>query len=254
MPLSHQIRIAVPEIGQNMRNYVNALKGVGAEPVIVSVRREHTEKTAQQEYLDFSEFRAENYDGMLLPGGGDIEPRRYGQENNGSVYIDPALDTLQLCALDACVKNGVPVMGICRGHQLINVYFGGDLIQNIPTASQHAIYRLDQPDQRNVSHANHGSWIAQLYGTTFAHNSAHHQAVDRPGKGLVVDARCQEDGVVEAMHHESLPVISVQWHPERMCFDLSRPDTVDGSEVLQYFLNMCRGRRQVTTSEEGAML
>ncbi len=252
MSTEQKVRIAIPEIGQFMRNYDNAVLGVGAEPVIVSVRREHSGQSAQQEYLDFSDFRAENYDGLLIPGGGDVDPKRYGQENTGSYGINTALDTLQFCILDQCIKAGVPVMGICRGYQLINIYFGGTLVQDIPTAAAHAKYAAEEPDKVHRSHANHGSWLSHIYGTSFPVNSAHHQAIDRLGQGLVIDSRCADDGVPEAMHHETLPVIGVQWHPERMSFAHRLFDTVDVRDVLEYFLEMCKKRQKARLQEEAA--
>ncbi len=251
---SQKIRIAIPEIGQNMRNYVGAVRGVGAEPVIISVRGEHIEESYQSEYLDFADFRAENYHAMLLPGGVDMDPKYYGQENKGSVNINAALDTLQMSALDMAVKAKLPILGICRGMQLINVYFGGTLIQDLSNADQHAYNYEKQCDRRNVSLTNSGSWLHTLYGNRFAHNSAHHQAVDVPGRGIIIDSRCENDGVVEAYHHESLPIIAVQWHPERMCFANARTDTEDGSRVFRYFLTMCEQQRSMPSMEEGAML
>ncbi len=255
MSVMGNVRIAVPEIGQDMRNYVGALKGVGIEPVIVSVLKEHTAvNPVQKEYLDFSEFKAENYDGLMLPGGVDINPKRYGEENQGSINISDALDDLQFAALDMAVKAGIPVLGICRGHQIINVYFGGTMIQDLPTANHHAWNWELQQDRVHTSHANNGSWLSHIYGTQFAHNSAHHQAVGKVGRGLMIDSRCTEDGVVEAMHHETYPIISVQWHPERMCFANARTDTEDGAKLFMYFKHICEMRRKVRTEEHGAML
>ena len=73
-------------------------------------------------------------------------------------------------------------------------------------------------------------------------NSSHHQAVDIPGKGFRTVMQ-SEDGVTEAMQHESLPIWSVQWHPERMCFGFRREDTADGSGVFRFFLEQCRERK-----------
>ena len=205
-------RIALPEIGQNVENYTQALKAADLEPVVISVQACQTEKGLQQEYLDYSQFQAENYDGLLLPGGVDIHPGRYGQENHGSVGIVEALDALQLDVLAAFVKERKPVLGICRGLQLINVFFGGTLIQDLPCSVIHS----KKPGEKDKAHpciAHDGSWIAGLYGQEFCHNSAHHQAVDRLGEGLIADSNCPLDGTIEALHHEKLPVYAVQWHP-----------------------------------------
>ena len=78
----------------------------------------------------------------------------------------------------------------------------------------------------------------QLYGADFFVNSSHHQAVGRPGRGIRIIQR-SGDGAAEAIAHESLPILSVQWHPERMCYERRRNDTVDGSRVFLYFKELC---------------
>lgn len=231
-------RIAIPEIGQNVKNYTNAVFAAGMEPIVISLQTEQVSQNSQQEYLDYSEFKVDAYDGLLLPGGGDINPVRYGQENHGSIMIMDALDELQFAILEDFVKRRKPVLGICRGHQVINVYFGGTLIQHLSTAFRHS-RKLDEPDKVHCCIAKADSWLAKLYGTRFSHNSAHHQAVDRLGEGLVTDSCCLEDGTVEAMHHSILPIYSVQWHPERMCLELERNDTVNGLPVMQFYYRIC---------------
>ena len=177
------------------------------------------------------------FDGLLMPGGTDIDPARYHRANTASEDVDPALDARQFAALDAFVRAGKPVLGICRGHQLINVYFGGTLIQHLPTAKVHSRCG-DSWDKAHGSVATPGGLMESLYGRSFPVNSAHHQAVEAVGRGLIVDQR-SEDGVIEALRHESLPLFCVQWHPERMCLERARPDAVDGSVVLRHFLRMC---------------
>ena len=233
-------KIALPEINQDVTNYVRALTAAGMEPVLISVRSEQIMNQYQQEYLDYSDFQVNNYDGLLIPGGWDVHPARYGQEIAGSVGIHEDLDELQFSVLDAFVKKKKPVLGICRGHQLINVYFGGTLIQHLPTSGRHA-HVPDVPDKIHAGQNIPSSWIEKIYGPRFLHNSAHHQAVDRPGGGLVIDSVCPDDQVVEAMHHEKLPVFSVQWHPERMCLSYAGRGMADGLEVLRFFCRICGG-------------
>lgn len=242
-------RIVIPEINQNIKNYVNAVRAAGMEPIAVSLQSEQLPQTYQQEYLDYSEFRAESYDGLLIPGGGDINPARYGQENQGSTMILDTLDELQFAILDDFVKSGKPVFGICRGHQVINVYFGGTMIQHLSTSFRHS-RKLDEPDKVHRCIADRGSWLAEIYGTEFSHNSAHHQAVDRCGENLVIDSHCLEDGTVEAMHHATLPIYSVQWHPERMCLAWEREDTVNGLLALQFFCRVCTEKMEGHTGYE----
>lgn len=219
--MKRQLRIAIPGQEKNVLNYMAAMRGLGAEPVVVD------------QVCD-----AEGFDGIIMPGGVDVDPARYDTPNLECGGIDPELDELQFTMLDRFIKLGKPVFGICRGQQVINVYFGGTLIQDIKSAIRHPRYPGAKTDEIHESDAVEGSFLAQLYGTHFVTNSAHHQSILKPGEGLHI-VQYAPDGVVEAAYHETLPVWSVQWHPERMCFAHRREDTVDGSLVLQFFLDRC---------------
>ena len=214
------LRIALP-VPQPMANYFNALAGLGAKPELVAA--------------DCDPLR---YDALVLPGGVDIDPALYHQPNRACEGVDPDLDALQWAVLDRFIRAGKPVFGICRGHELVNIYFGGTLIQNLDTRAHHSRDEGSDQDKIHLSKAVPVGYIGGLYGEVFATNSSHHQAVDRVGEGLRV-ALWSDDGVVEAMEHESLPILTVQFHPERMCFAHARPDTVDGSVVLSHFLKRC---------------
>ena len=210
-----ELKIAVPETGKNAVNYLNVLRYLQAEPVNI-----------------FEGCNITDFDGLLLPGGGDIHPMLYGQDIDGSTEINEELDQKQLKVLDCFVKEKKPILGICRGHQLINVYFKGDLIQDIKTANQHK--RENDIDKVHNTLVKPCSWLEEIYGS--AHimtNSAHHQAVGHIGTGLKA-VQHTKDGIIEAMEHETLPIWTVQWHPERMCFAYKRGDTADGSEILRY--------------------
>lgn len=174
-----------------------------------------------------------SYDGLILPGGGDIAPTIFGAENKGSRDIDEPLDQLQLQILEQFLRMGKPVLGICKGLQLINVYFGGTLIQDLPEASRQ-IHEYQGADRLHTTKAAKGTFPEQLYGSSFITNSAHHQAVGAVGDGLLI-AQYSCDFVIEAMYHKTLPVLGVQWHPERMCFAYARPELEDGSLLLRYF-------------------
>lgn len=153
------------------------------------------------------------FDGLLLPGGGDITPAFFGECNNGSRQIDTELDILQLTALDYAIQHRMPVLGICKGMQLINVAFGGTIIQHLPTAELHQYQEADQYHDTIVLES---SCLHLLYGSEARVNSAHHQGVDKLGNGLNAIQWCKADGCVEAIIHESLPVLGLQWHPERL--------------------------------------
>ena len=202
------------------RNYVDAFENLGVET------------TAK--YLP--EVDA-GFDGLVLCGGSDIHPSRYGEEVDGAVDMDVRRDAAEFALLKAYLEAGKPVLGICRGHQLINVYFGGSLYQDMSQAQWH-----DQVNDRDSAHpitALPDSVLGRLYGQAFPVNSAHHQAVKKLGEGLRATAYWNGE-IVEAIEHTQYPVLSVQWHPERMCFRNQRDDTVNGTALLQYFVELCR--------------
>ncbi len=167
-------------------------------------------------------------DGLLLPGGGDIEPAFFGQENKGSKNIDVFIDQLQFSALALFVLLKKPVLGICKGLQIMNTYFGGDIIQDLPSAQIHSYI---EEDQFHPTQIEKNSYLDQLYGRELTVNSAHHQGIGRLGKGLF-PVQTSKDGVIEGIAHDSLPIYGVQWHPERMEDAVSTP-------LFQFFLNLC---------------
>ena len=185
-------------------------------------------------------FNPDEYDGLLLPGGCDVNPSRYGKIPIPQETVDDDLDVLQFDVLARFLEAGKPVLGICRGHQLLNVAFGGTLIQHLPGAENHTSLPTGQDNTHRVS-IEPDSFPAEIYGTEAVVNSSHHQGIDLPGKGLRIVMR-SADGVAEAVEHEALPVWGVQWHPERMCFAHRRNDTVDGSGIFRFFLQQCAVR------------
>lgn len=147
-------------------------------------------------------------DALLLPGGGDLEPWRYGEENTASRGLEPERDAAELVLLDRFTAAGKPVLGICRGLQTINVFFGGTLLQDIPGHSAEG--------GRDRMHPVRSTGLfARLLGEEGSVNSAHHQAAGRLGSGLEA-VQWSPEGVMEALVHRRLPVWAVQWHPERL--------------------------------------
>ena len=212
------MRAAILGYAERVTNYVAALEAVGVAPLVT-----------------LSPAEAADCAGLLLPGGGDVDPARFGQPDRGSRDIDLPLDEAQLTALDLFVKAGKPVLGICRGHQVLNIYFGGDLIQDLPTANAHMATEHD--DRLHPAALAPGSLLHRLYGDTAPVNSAHHQGLDRIGAGLKATAWAP-DGVIEAIEHETLPILGVQFHPERMTFAHARPETVNGAPIFEWFRSM----------------
>lgn len=177
-----------------------------------------------------------DYDGLILCGGNDINPSYYNEEINGSVNIDDTRDKAEFTLLKKFLKTGKPILGICRGFQLMNAAFGGTLIQHLENVQAH---RKDTPPELvHFANAEKDSIFESLYGERFSVNSYHHQGLGKIGNGLRVTMR-SDDGLPEAFEHESAPYLGVQWHPERMCLDQARSDTVDGIKVFEYFLDLC---------------
>lgn len=170
--------------------------------------------------------------GLIFPGGGDITPAFFGEKDRGSRSIDTELDILQLQALEYGIQRRIPILGICKGMQIVNVGLEGSVIQDLPTADYH---RYLGADQYHEAHNLPGSFLHRLYGETMVVNSAHHQGLGRLGKGLQVVSRCPLDQCIEGICHESLPVLGVQWHPERL--DPARTKAT-GTVLLSYFLSL----------------
>ncbi len=172
-----------------------------------------------------------SYDKLLLPGGGDIHPSWFGQPDQGSVSPDRELDLAQFALLHAFILDGKPILGICRGLQIINVYFGGSLVQNLPSADTH---RYQEQDQIHPVSNTPSSLFSCLYQSSCLVNSAHHQGCDMIGRELTIIQRAN-DGVVEALAHETKPVLGVQWHPERTSLLSQQADIADGGLLIRYF-------------------
>jgi len=196
-------------------NYVDALQAVGLEPVAS---------------MDLS--LAADCDGLLIPGGADVDPALYGQENTASEGINADRDRDELILIRQFLDMEKPIFGICRGHQILNVALGGTLIQDIPGHTQ-TEDEVDRVHPVTVEHP----FLQKLYGDRFVSNSAHHQVVDRLGEGLSVTCR-SEDGWIEGMIHENGRVFSVQFHPERIAFANRRPDADDGEALFRVFASM----------------
>ena len=200
----------------SIQNYIDAVIEFGGEPILFAA----LEKTTAR-HLDSIPEYLEQIHGLLLPGGGDIDPGRYSQERHESVRgVSRSRDALEIRLFQKALEANIPVFGICRGIQVMSVATGGNLIQDIPS-----LYPEEPLNHKKVNgedslhdigivpHSRLSEIVIENHATV---NSAHHQAVDRVGDGFVVTART-EAGLIEAIE---IPyrrfVIGVQSHPERM--------------------------------------
>ena len=225
-------KILIAGFQEQTRNYCAAFSLLGTQVRVLC----ETDRDLSMLLADGKLSEPTEFDGLVLPGGGDISPFFYHMGNAGSRNIDSLLDSVQFSLFQAFAAAEKPVLAICKGLQLINSAFGGTLIQDRGPESL-AIHAWEEADKMHLTKAAQGTFPAQLYGSFPRVNSAHHQAVGSVGDGLRV-AQYGPDFVVEALYHERLPILGVQWHPERMCFSFAREDMEDGSKLLKYFLSL----------------
>ncbi len=190
------------------QGYVDALTRAGALPLLLPV-------------LDpaLADEVVADMDGLLLTGGGDISPSWYGQEPVPEVYgVDLDRDRWELALITAARAAGLPILGVCRGAQILNVAAGGSLIQDLPSVSQesHGL-RVREHDEVHPVGIEPGSMLADVVGSErLGVNSLHHQSLALVGRGLRAVA-WSPDGVIEAVESaERAPILAVQWHPELM--------------------------------------
>lgn len=218
----------------------------GALPVMIPSPMGETSRGA----VDLADYAAW-LDGLVLMGGSDVWPGHYGEEPMKPQWSgDRIRDEYETALARAFVAAGKPVFGVCRGLQLLNVAFGGSLLQDISTQQPEALTHRDAGLYDRNFHAVEfvpGSRLAQLYpGTPRATvNSVHHQGIKELAKDFVVEARCPADGMVEAIRHTGAAwVAAVQWHPE---FHREEHGTLDDTPILIDFLDAARAARKTGT-------
>jgi putative glutamine amidotransferase len=192
--------------------YLRAVQGAGGVPVLLPPSFEVGMRDALFDQLT----------GLLLTGGGDIEPGRYGQTPHATVYdVSPERDALELWATREALARRRPVLAICRGLQVLNVALGGTLVQDISDEVGRTIAHSQPAPRQQATHTvkvDHGSRLADILGAVEVEvNSFHHQAVKDLGTGLRTVATAP-DGVVEGLElPDAEPlVVGVQWHPEEL--------------------------------------
>lgn len=178
-------------------------------------------------------------DGLLVPGGHDMDPTFYGesvQESCGTFVRYE--DEYDMELIKEAVTQGKPVFGICRGMQIINVLYGGTLYQDIPSqylgALIHTRIHVEQ-ETYHIVNVKEGSYLATMLEKTkdVKVNSSHHQAVKEVAEGFEVTAK-SPDGIIEAMENRNASILCVQWHPERM------QDVECWKRIMDSFINRCK--------------
>lgn len=189
-------------------SYIEAIhRAGGIEAVLLPVELEEEEAAR----------RLGRFDGLLLVGGGDIDPSRYGQDPHPAVYdVEPRRDAFETALARAAVDRGLPTLAICRGIQVLNVALGGTLQQHLDDAADRVLHG-DPATHRPVTHDVRlapGSRVAQAMGVERAQASSHHhQALADLGDGLEATGWA-DDEVIEAVEHRDAWIVGVQWHPE----------------------------------------
>ena len=160
----------------------------------------------------------ERLDGVVISGGADVDPAQYGASRHPDLgHPEPERDDWELAVIAEALRTNVPLLGICRGAQLLQVHLGGSLIQHVDLDDGVGHPRFDEPRDTacHVVHFAPGTLARSLYGDSAAVNSLHHQTIEAPANGLVASGRAP-DGVIESLEIPGKPVFAVQWHPEML--------------------------------------
>jgi putative glutamine amidotransferase len=211
------------------RDYYEAITMAGGVPILLP----NAENVADVEPL------FELLDGLMITGGGDMHPSYFGQEPHPKLgETTAARDNLELAVFRYLYKRGKPILGICRGHQVINVALGGTLHQDLSCLHHATLQHTDSDQSGMVFHdvtLTPNSLLSRIAGaTSIETNSSHHQVVDKLGQELTA-VGFAPDGILEAYEHPEYSfLVGVQWHPERIT------DREHSSMLFKYFVEKAR--------------
>ena len=208
-------------------NFVNAILKAGGVPILSA----HGD----------ADTYARIADGVMFTGGSDINPVHYGEKpyKEGLSYVDER-DEMEIAICKSFYELKKPMLGVCRGIQTINVALGGTLVQDIPTMVELSAHKQSLFPDKSAHYVRsaEGSAMRKLFGEEFIVNTHHHQSVRDCAPGFRVTA-VTDEGVIEAIEHESLPIIGTQWHPERMIGE-ENFEMENMMPLFEYFVDLCR--------------
>ena len=208
-----KIKILLSSLG-NEYNYKNALKKLNVNSTVFN-----------------GGINLKDYNGLVLCGGGDISPEFYNEAFCGSKNVNILRDIQEFYLIDNFLNANKPILAICRGVQVLNVYLGGTLIQNLKNANKHQ--NDDGSDIYHLVKAQRNSFLGKLYGEEFIVNSHHHQAINKLAPSI--HGTCYSgDGVFEGYENLNLKIIATQFHPERLNNEIG----VNGSKIFKEFLGL----------------
>ncbi len=177
-----------------------------------------------------------DFDGFIIGGGNDIDPAIYGGDVSDSRHVDTLRDEFELGVLNLAAERGLPVFGICRGSQLLNVHAGGSLHGDLKSLRRVTSNRGTLLPRKHVTVERNSRLAAMLEATSTRVNSLHHQSVRNVGHGLMVSARDRDD-IVQGIEAVDEPLrFGVQWHPEYI------PQRSDQRRLFATFVDYCRKR------------
>ena len=210
-----------------LKDYFNAVEAAGGIPIMLSPLKDK----------DDIEWAAAKFDGIVFTGGQDVAPSVYGREKevDADLWVSPDRDELEIPLLEFCISSGMPILGICRGLQLINAGLGGTLWQDLPSQRDSQICHSGKELRPEVSLLP-GTPLEELIGKkSLTVNTLHHQAIRDLAPGLKPMA-VAPDGLVEAFYKPDSDFFwAVQWHPE-MIF----PESEDNLKIIRAFIEACR--------------
>ncbi len=209
-----------------LEHYAKCVERKGGVPIILPIT---SKKEVVEEYIKI-------IDALILTGGQDVDPNLYGEElYKESEEPSVERDQYDFMLIEAALKKGIPILGICRGMQILNVYLGGKLHQDIKYHSKTNLKHVQSSMYSDPVHSikiSKGSYLYEKLGEESRVNSIHHQCIKEVASSLNVVAVSIGDGIIEAYESKEGKILGVQWHPEMMCFHVDN----DMSRIFDFLL------------------